>query len=234
MFYGKKFIPDNQQALIVRRLLRRSRNLLHTHIGPPLFGIGTPHRRHTVAHRREVVHKVFPCRPFRNHLAHVEPQRMPGGVVQILGHVVVPVVHPSQPAISQIAERVPVRGVVPLRAEPPLIPVAQVALVEANHVVVQKIGLTSASGACQFRLCNDRVPFQQRVLSVESGRKPVPHLAEEPAERPLRMAQPELHLADVTRLVHRQLCRPRGCLRAIDLRHRVGIHSFRRPCHGTI
>ena len=188
MFYGKKFIPDNQQALIVRRLLRRSRNLLHSHIGPPLFGIGTPHRRHTVSHRREGVHKVFPSRPFRNHLAHVEPQRMPGGVVQIFGHVVVPVVHPSQPAIGQIAERVPVRGVVPLRAVPPLIPVTQVALVEANHIVVQKIGLTSASGACQFRLCNDRIPFQQRVLSVESGRKPVPHLAEEPAERPLRMA----------------------------------------------
>ncbi len=167
-------------------------------------------------------------------LPHIEPDRVAGGVVKVFGGVGVQVISPPQTAVGKVPEGVVVRGVFPLGAESPLIPVAKVALVEADHIVVEKIGLASPSGAAQLSLGDHGIALQERIFGVESCREPVPHFSEKPSERPLGVAQSELHLADVTRFVHGKLSHPGMGLAGVHLGKSVGVQPFRSPRHRTV
>ena len=144
------------------------------------------------------------------------------------------VVEVSESSYGQISEGVVVRRIMLLGYESPSVPASEVPLVEGHPVIVQEIGRTASSrrGPCGF--CDDSITFHVRYSRISYRYEYVPHLSEEPAERPEGLGHSELHLADVTRLMDGKHGAPWNRLGIICRRKCEKVHPFRGPCDRTV
>ncbi len=154
--------------------------------------------------------------------------------VEVIGRERGPVVEIPHARDGHVAGRVVVRGGLLEGAVHPLVPVAPVAAIESDVVIIQEIPVPAASGARQGGFGDDGIPFQEGLRGEKGGNGARPHFTYQvvdPAERP---AVGELHLRDMAGLVDRELGHPGQGHGPVGLRMGVQVHAFGRPGHRTV
>ena len=116
----------------------------------------------------------------------------------------------------------------------PFVPVAPVAIVEGEVVVVQEIGVTPAAGGRKGRFRHDCVPFQERRRCIKGAYRAGPHFSHEEVDPSERTPVSQLHLRYMAGLVGGKLRHPGKREGAVGLGVGIKVHPFRRPGHGAV
>ena len=159
---------------------------------------------------------------------------MPGHMIQIIrgkGRLVIEVPHARD---GHVSDGIVVWTGLFIGSIHPFVPVAPVAVVESEVIIVQEIGVAAASGSGKSRFRCDSVPFQERRRRVEGADRTGPHLAHEEIDPTERTPIGQLHLRHMAGLVGGKLRHPGKGEGSVRFGVGVQVHPLRRPGHGTV
>ena len=157
-----------------------------------------------------------------------------GDPVEVIGREGGLVVEISHAGDGHVTDRIMVRTGFLEGSVHPFVPVAPVAVVESEVIVVQEVAGPPAAGGREGGFRDDGVAFQQRRRWEKGADGAGPHFAHEVINPTERFPVSQLHLGDMAGFMDRQLCRPGQGDGAIGFGMRVQVHPFRRPGYGSV
>ena len=221
-------------AGVIRGEGRFSGDLFHRHEGPAGLGLFGPDVVESFLNGPEGLFEglagLFPDIA----LERCDGEGMTRDPVEVIGReggLVIEIPHARD---GHVAGRVVVRGGLLEGAVHPLVPVAPVAVVKGDMVIIQEIPVPAASGARQGCFGDDGIPFQEGLRGEQGGNGARPHFAHQvvdPAEGP---AVGELHLRDMAGFMDRELGHPGQGHGPVGLRMGVQVHALGSPGHRAV
>ena len=234
LFDGQVFVVDPGAVRVVGRESVFPGDLLHFHERAAGVGLFGPDVMEALHDALPGVFEGFPRDAADMALQRRDGEGFPAYPVEIIGRERRPVVEIPHAGDGHVADGIVIRTGFFEGTVHPFVPVAPVAVVEGEVVIVQEISGAPPAGGREGRFRDDGVAFQECRRGEEGADSTGPHLAHEVIHPTERLPVGQLHLGDMAGFMDRQLRHPGQRDGTVRFRVRVQVHPFRRPGHGSV
>ena len=199
--YRIDHIIHDRGALVIGIEARLSGHRLHRNERSACIGFRLPYSVHRSADFLKRILVFLSCQLSCSRIECCKIIWAAGRKMVCLAHEHRAVVQISESSDGKVTECIMVRGISSLRTEPPLVPSAEISVIESDLVIVQEVGGPASAGICKCGFRNHGITFDVRQAGIKKGSQNIPHLTEEPADRLLCLCHSELHLGHMSSFV---------------------------------